>query len=155
MRTGRPRVHDRSRIAKEIIEWSELPDSLTLNRFCTSRIPPLDPLFLRRIIDDDGDDELSLACRVAKANLAANREEANTDKMLSNQAFSSNLRTYDKFNEDQWQKELKFVKQLDKDSSAADTAAFNDKFDQIIAQFTPESSTLNIDDNNTSSEQKS
>lgn len=148
---GRPRIYDREKIARELLEWASLPTSLNLNKFCATRQPPLDPLYLLEMCETD--DEISRACRTAKGMLASNREEANSRKELTNQAYSSNHRVYDKFAEKQWKDEIKFEKNVEKELKKQDNAEINEKFENFVNQF--ESLKRNKDDSSINNETKS
>lgn len=45
MKIGRPRERDRKELAKKLLEWCKLPDSINLNGYCIS-IDPQNKLML-------------------------------------------------------------------------------------------------------------
>jgi hypothetical protein len=153
MAGGRPREWDTDYLMQEIIAWARLPDSLNINAFCCSLRPEIDPEYLRQLIVKD--EVFSGVYRIVKAYLAVRREEANSERLLSNQAYASGLRVYDKFAEQQWKEELKFEKGLDKEIQTQDAFGIKEKFDAVLNQLSSLSSNRKIDDNNISNDTKS
>jgi hypothetical protein len=92
---GRSREHDRDKIAKDLIEWAKKPDSINLNKFCCSYKPPFSP----RKISEWGkeDDEFRESVEIAKAFLAARREEWLNGEMLHIKGYDLNAPVYDYF----------------------------------------------------------
>ncbi len=110
---GRPQEWDREYIMQEMLAWAKLPDSLNINAFCTSLDPEIDPDYLLRLSKETED--FRRVYRIVKAYLATRREEANSEKMLSDKAFSSGLRNYDLFLKEDWKEEKTFESSLRKD----------------------------------------
>jgi len=149
---ARPREWDREYLLEELMAWARLPDSLNINAFCISLRPELDPQYLRHLVRED--ERFSAVYRIIKAYLACRREEANSEKLLSNQAYSSGLRVYDKFAEDQWKDELRFEKDLNKETQNQDAFGIQSKFDEVLSQLSSLSK-RKIEDNNINNETKS
>jgi len=108
----RPREHDREALMEKMIAWAKLPTSLNINAFCTSVVPEIDPEYLREIVNKE--EKFSSVYRIVKAYLATRREQANSDRKLSNQAYSSGLRHYDLFLKEDWKEERKFELEIEK-----------------------------------------
>jgi hypothetical protein len=99
MTAGRPREYNRTKIAKDLIDWAKKEDSINLCAFCC--LFELDPNCLlewNRV-----DEEFSRSYRIAKAYLGARREMQLNKGKLHQLAYAKNSRTYDPFlkNEDQ------------------------------------------------------
>jgi hypothetical protein len=126
MAAGRPTIWDVEFLSKELLDWAERSDSLNLNAFCTQQNIMIAPTTLIEIKDRAGNEQLSEAYKIAKSYLATRREVANSEKLLSDQAYKCNLRVYDAINREDWKKEKRFESELDKaasvDSSKAVTA---------------------------------
>lgn len=103
---GRPRTWDYEFLTRELIDWAERPDSLNLNAFCTQRHIMISATTLIEIKDKCP--ELGEAYSYAKTHLATRREEANSEKLLSDQAYKCNLRVYDAINKQDWKEEKLF-----------------------------------------------
>jgi len=129
---GRLKTWDIDFLTRELLDWAERADSLNLNAFCTQRHIMIAPGTLLDIIDRDGEDEQPLveAYKIAKGYLATRREEANSEKLLSDQAYKCNLRVYDAVNKRDWKKEEKFKVGL----STAKESDNNQKLAEMISQ---------------------
>lgn len=92
---GRPREFDPEYLMQELIIWARLPDSLNINAFCHSVRPEIDPLYLKQLVNKD--EEFSRVYRIVKTYLATRREEAVSEKVLHDTAYSRNLHHYDQF----------------------------------------------------------
>ena len=150
----RPRIHDREHLAQELVLWAQLPDSLNLNAFCTSRSPMISAVYLLQMVDEDAG--LAEAYSIAQACLATRREEANAAKELTDAAYKCNLRVYDKINHKQWKDELKFEKALDKETANEAAKVSESKFSEVIDQLAGFSrSNRKIDASSTNSDTKS
>jgi hypothetical protein len=127
---GRPTERDVDFLTRELLDWAERPDSLNLNSFCGQRHIMIRPTSLIQIKDRAGNEQLSEAYDIAKSFLATRREEANSEKLLSDQAYKCNLRVYDAFNKDDWKKEKIFEAGL----NTAKEDGNNQKLAEMISQ---------------------
>lgn len=109
-KNGRPREHDRDKIAQEMIEWARLPASSNLNAFCVSLEPPIDPSKISNWAKED--DNFRQAYRITKSYLAKNREEMLSDGILHQAAYNRNARVYDFFENEKWEDETLFAHRL-------------------------------------------
>ena len=120
MAGGRPREYDPEYLMQEILIWARLPNSLNINAFCSSVRPEIDPEYLKELVRKDK--EFSRVYRIVKSYLATRREEAVTEKVLSETAFNRNLHHYDKFLYDDWKEEKTFESELkSKEADPANT----------------------------------
>lgn len=92
---GRPRIHDREDIARQLIEWARDENSMNLNKFCCTREPPLDPNQILTWSHEDK--EFRRAYDIAKGFLAARREERLNNELLHVKAYDLNATVYDQF----------------------------------------------------------
>lgn len=110
---GRPREYDRENIFKQLLEWVQLPNSLNLNAFCYGCEPKISPRKLLSFVDED--DNFRELYEIAKSCVAARREEANCDKLLSDAAYGRSARYFDYFEKQHWKKEKVFESHLRKE----------------------------------------
>jgi len=106
MAFGRPKEWDTDFLKREMLTWAKLPNSLNINAFCCSLDPEIDPEYLRQLVNKDPD--FSRVYRIVKAYLCTRREQANSEKLLSDAAFKSALRHYDLFLKEDWKDEETF-----------------------------------------------
>ena len=92
---GRPKEHDREKLAKELIEWALLPDSINLNGFCCTRKPPIAPSKITLFRNESP--IFREAYETAKAFLADRREKMLNNETLHVKAYDLNATTYDYF----------------------------------------------------------
>lgn len=92
---GRPRTHDREKIAQEMIEWASKEDSINLCKFCCTRVPPIAPSMITTWAKEN--DEFRIAYETAKGYLGARREEWLASEQLHVKAYDLNATTYDHF----------------------------------------------------------
>lgn len=112
---GRPKTWDREDICRQLLEWASLPSSLNLNAFCVSCEPPIPPSQLIRLSKEN--DDFCQSYELAKSWIAARREEANSEKMLSDAAYNKNARNYDYFLKHDWKEEEIFKSSLKKEEN--------------------------------------
>lgn len=93
MPAGRPREHDRSAIAKALIEWAKKPDSINFNKFA-AYYEPIFPVSKLRFWAAE-DTEFRTAYECAKNFLAFRREEWLNQDKLHVKAFDLNATVYD------------------------------------------------------------
>lgn len=92
---GRPKEHDRAKVAHDMIEWAKKPDSLNLNKFCAYYEPQLVPTTVLRWKDEDP--QFREAYARVKSFLAFRREEWLNNERLHQSAYNHNTTTYDAF----------------------------------------------------------
>ncbi len=90
---GRPREHDRDKIALDLIEWAKLPDSINLCKFCA--INNIQPANITHWSNDDN--KFRQAVELAKAYLGYRREELLNSNKLHVKCYDLNSSTYDYF----------------------------------------------------------
>lgn len=93
--SGRYRLHDREKIAEELIEWAKQPESTNLCKFCCTREPPMNPRKMSEWADED--DFFKEAYETAKAFIGGRREELLSKGKLHVKAYDLNATTYDYF----------------------------------------------------------
>jgi hypothetical protein len=108
MVSGRLRTHDRDQIAKEMIEWSKLPDSINLNKFCA--IQGLAPSMITAWAREE--EFFRLAYEESKANLGYRREELLAEGKIHVKAYDLNATTYDHFMKDDRRQTAEFESKL-------------------------------------------
>lgn len=122
---GRPREHDREQIAKDMVEWAKLPDSINLCGFCCSREPPLNP---RRIADWAKEcDNFRGAYETAKAFLGNRREHLLNAELLHVKAYDLNAKTYDMFLDEKVKEHSAYESSLRKDEDSKKETTVNVK----------------------------
>lgn len=109
---GRPREWDREKLKLQLIAWAELPNSLNLNAFCVLPEVMISPKKLLCFVDEDED--FRELYDIAKAMLAARREEAVTEKVLAECAYNRTIRYMDCFETTYWKREKQFESDLRK-----------------------------------------
>ena len=114
---GRPREYDPEYIMQELLLWARLPDSLNINALCHSIRPEIDPLYFKQLVNKD--EEFSRVYRIVKTYIANRREEAVSEKVLSEGAFNRNLHHYDQFLYDHSKDESKYNSDLRKSEEGA------------------------------------
>ena len=107
---GRPREYDRAKIANDLIEWAAKDDSININKFCCTYIPPLNPVKVMTWVSEDPDFRDSY--NTAKAFLASRREEHLNTERLHPAAYNVNTRNYDLFLKDHHEKTLEHETKL-------------------------------------------
>lgn len=125
MGAGRPQEWDIDFLTNELLIWARLPNSLNINGFCISLVPEIDPEYFRALVRKHA--KLSQAFRIAKAHLAIRREEANSEKLLSDKAFMINAKHYDiflrDFDKEEDQEMLVFQSKLKKEENESSSNA--------------------------------
>lgn len=113
---GRPKTHEREKLAKELIEWAQLPDSINLNGFCCTRKPPLSPSMITVFRNESI--EFQQAYETAKAFLADRREKMLNNETLHVKAYDLNATTYDYFLKEERKEQAEYEAKLKKDSES-------------------------------------
>ena len=122
---GRPREHDREQIAKDMIEWAKLPDSINLCGFCCSREPPMPPSKITQWAKEC--DEFRKAYETSKAFLGNRREHLLNAELLHVKAYDLNAKTYDAFLDDKVKEHASFESSLRKDEDSKKETTVNVK----------------------------
>lgn len=110
---GRPREYDREDIFRQLLEWVQLPSSMNLNAFCYNCEPKIAPRKLLSFVDQS--EEFRELYEIAKSCLAARREEANCDKIISDNVYNKTSRYFDYFEKNSWKREKIFESSLRKE----------------------------------------
>jgi len=119
MAGGRPREHDREQIAKDLIEWAKLQESINFNKFCCTREPPIPASKL--LIWAKECDEFRCAYETAKAFLASRREEWLSKDQLHVKAYDLNATVYDLIAKDEKMSMATFDSSLRKEAETKPT----------------------------------
>lgn len=130
---GRPREHDRDAIALELIEWSMKPDSINLNGFCCSRVPPLAPSKITQWALEC--DYFRQAYEAAKTFIAVRREERLSAGTLHVKAYDLNSSVYDHFLKDERRAQARFeasLKDEKTEESEEDKTSKDSLFNSIL-----------------------
>jgi len=115
---GRPRIHDRDKIASDLVEWAKLPDSINLNKFCAINCiaPPKITQYAREC------EQFRAAYEEAKAHLGYRREQLLNENKLHVKAYDLNANTYDYFLKQERREQAEYEAQLE---NAQKTPEFN------------------------------
>jgi len=92
---GRPREHDREKVAEDLIKWARKDDSINLCKFAALYDPPIAPSILISWTKTDPD--FHKAYETAKQFLGFRREEMLNKDMLHVKAYDLNATTYDPY----------------------------------------------------------
>lgn len=95
MPAGRPRIHDRQKIAQDLVEWAAKDDSININKFTSYYDPPFSTTKLWVWAEEDP--EFRNSYETAKQRVATRREEWLNDKRLHVKAFDISQYAYDPF----------------------------------------------------------
>lgn len=117
MPAGRPREHDRDKIAQDLIEWAKKPDSINFNKFA-AYYEPIFPVSKLRLWAAE-DPEFRTAYECAKNFLAFRREEWLNQDKLHVKAFDLNATVYDLQHKEEKMEMAKFDSDLSKDTEKA------------------------------------
>lgn len=116
---GRPREHDREKIAQELIEWARKEDSINFNKFCCTREPPIPAT---KLLDwSKEDDNFRVAYQTAKAFLGCRREEWLSKELLHVKAYDLNANVYDLIAKDEKMSMSSYEASLRKESESKPT----------------------------------
>lgn len=114
MTMGRPREHNREKIAEDLIIWAKLPDSINLCKFCAYYEPPISPSKITNWAKED--DNFRQAYEITKMYLGARREEMLNAELLHVKAYDLNAKTYDHFLKEEWKENLAYEVSQKKES---------------------------------------
>lgn len=123
---GRPREHDRDKIADELVEWAQLDSSTNLNGFCATRFlaPSKITLWAKEC------DRFRQAYEIAKTAVGLRREQKLSDGTLHVKAYDLNAAVYDYFLKEERREQAKFESTLNQ--TTPDTLAINGKIDAVM-----------------------
>lgn len=107
---GRPREHNRDQIAKDLIEWAKLPDSINLNKFCAYYDPIIPPSKISEWAKED--ERFREAYQSAKSFIGFRREEMLNSDKLHVKAYDLNATTYDHFLKEEKRQQAEFESKL-------------------------------------------
>lgn len=127
---GRPREWDREKLKWQLMHWAELPNSLNINAFCCLPDILISPTKLLQFVKEDQD--FREVYNIVKAFIAARREEANCEKILSDKAFAISHKVYDLFQKEEDREDFKYQKELERDIQKE---IKNEGSDEIVARF--------------------
>lgn len=154
MQNGRPRERDREKIAKDLIEWAKLDDSINVNKFCALHVDP--PLAVQKLSQwSEEDDSFREAYETAKTFLAFRREEFVSADLLHVKPYDLCAGAYDGVIHSYRRKEAKFDSNLKKEETKEYSEADKAKIDTIFDQLSSLRSERNIATSNAVSENKS
>ncbi len=108
---GRPSKYDLKAIAKELVEWSQNPDSLKFTMFSAPRM-----LNLQRFPEwAKKDEDFAEALAISKQFLDINRFNAAANEMMPEKWYSKNERIYDPLHAYDYREEKRFESGLRKE----------------------------------------
>lgn len=129
---GRPREHNREKIAQDLIEWAKRDSSINLNEFCCTRDPPLNP---RKISEWAKEDEyFREAYESAKAFIGFRREQKLKNNELHVKAYDLNAAVYDYFLKQEKREQAEFESALKQQELAKVSEADAMKLDAFVKQ---------------------
>lgn len=151
MKGGRPPL-DRVDIARQLLEWAQMPKSTNLNAFCAFCKPVISPSQLLVMSKEEG---FKIVYAVVKGIIAARREEFNARGEMTNTAFNVGCRLYDIFLDEKWKEERKFEKELDIKKPDEQSPELLEKYLQMVEVFSSPSSQRKIEENKINIDTKS
>lgn len=107
---GRPREHDRDKIALDMIEWAKKPNSINLNAFSCNYEPTLTPSMI--LLWAKEDPEFRRAYDRVKSYVAARREEWLNSERLHVKAYDLNACAYDAYTKADREEKSEFESKL-------------------------------------------
>jgi hypothetical protein len=129
---GRPREHDRDKIASDMIEWARKPDSINLCKFCACYDPPIWPTKLTLWAKES--DSFRQSYEIAKLFLGYRREEMLNSEALHVKAYDLNAATYDYFLKEEKRANAEFESKLKAQEQNAASESDNQKLDALTNQ---------------------
>lgn len=140
---GRPREHDRDKIALEMLEWAKNENNINLNGFCCTREPPISPSKITNWAKEE--DNFRQAYEATKAFIAVRREEKLSNNELHVKAYDLNARVYDHFLKDEHRQQLEFESKLKSNETQVNHDKLSSEVDRMIKGY--RDSSLTIADN--------
>lgn len=153
---GRPREHNREKIAQDLIEWAKKDDSLNLNKFCAYYEPIIPPSKITLWAKED--DNFREAYESAKSFIGFRREEKLNKQELHVKAYDLNATTYDYFLKEERMQQAKYESLLKSQEQMTMNEADTKKLDAFVNQVRDAqalSSTRKMDESKSNAEQKS
>lgn len=129
---GRPRVHDRDQIAKDLIEWAKKPDSINLCKFCAYYEPIIPPNKMTLWAKEC--ENFRQSYEAAKLFLGFRREEWLNQEHLHVKAYDLNASTYDYFLKEEKRAQAEFDSKLKAQEQNAASESDNNKLDALTSQ---------------------
>ena len=129
---GRPREHDREKIAQELLEWAKKDSSINLNEFCCLHDPIIVPSKLSQWAKED--DAFRQAVESAKGFLGYRRERKLNANELHVKAYDLNATTYDFFLKEEKRQQAEFESALKQQEIAKVSDADAKKLDAFVKQ---------------------
>jgi len=130
---GRPRKHDREKIAKDMIEWAKQPDSVNLNKFCALHAG-IAPSKLWEFSQND--ENFRESFERAKSFLAFRREEMLTNNQLHVKAYDNNAAAYDFFIRQERREQAAFEAKLKQEEPSKVPEDDQKRHDRLIETLT-------------------
>lgn len=153
---GRPRLHDRDKIAMELIEWAKKDSSVNLNEFCCTREPPISP---RKVSEWSKEcNKFQEAYEIAKSFLGERRERKLSANQLHIKAYDLNAPVYDFFLKQEKREQAEFESKLKSQELAIVSEADAKKLDAFVKQVSDaqaSSSARKMDESKSNAEAKS
>lgn len=129
-KTGRPREHDRVKLANDMLEWCRIEGNYNLCGF--TEVSGVIPTTILRLVKED--EIFREAYEECKTILGAKREKAVSEGKLHNRAYENNAKTYDKYLRLETRSEKEFESKLKTQESIEINQAIQEKQDNIIRQ---------------------
>lgn len=148
---GRPREYDRDKIARDLVEWAKLPDSINLNKFCAINClaPPKLTLFANEC------PKFREAYEEAKAHLGYRREQLLNEDKIHVKAYDLNANTYDYFLKQERREQAEYEARLSADANNNVNPEDIAKYNALMQQLAQVRSALKMDASKINEEQKS
>lgn len=148
---GRPREHDRKKLAGELVKWAQKPESINLNEFCCIQMIP--PSKIAQWAREEED--FRTAYELAKSFLGTRRELWLNQELLHTKAYDLNAAVYDYFLKEEKRDQAAFeVKLKAKEEEQVGEQAVT-QFNAFMSQLDALQSARKIEESKTNSEQKS
>jgi predicted amidophosphoribosyltransferase len=145
---GRPREHDREKIAHDLIEWAKKDDSINLNKFCAFN--EIVPSKISQWAKED--DNFRQAYELAKSFIGYRREEMLNREELHVKAYDLNATNYDYFLRDEKRQQSEFEAALKSQEIEKYTQDDLNKYQSLMSQLDKLQSDLKNADSNNNSE---
>lgn len=148
---GRPREHDREKIAENLLIWAEKGDSINLNKFCA--INKITPSKLSNWAKEE--EGFRQSYELAKAHLAYRREEHLSFGALHVKAYDICAPAYDYFLKEEKRAQAEYEMMLKTQAEINVSDEIKAMFDATMNQLSSLQSERKISDNSNSNETKS
>ena len=141
--------YDVIKIGNDLVEWAEKENSLNLNKFCAyyeNRFPATYFALWCGLKDARGK-HFKRCMDIARAYLAARREEAVTDGKLHVKPYDLCARVYDRILKQDLEEEQRFSAELGKEVNEHLTESYEAQMNLMMSQISSLRSSLNKDTN--------